>query len=205
MNKVVSIAASFATKIFDLSKGAQMGQKDLKIMGLTVTQTKALLKALAERESAGNYKAENSYGYLGAYQFGAAALVDVGLIDQASYERRVAVTKGIANGSNSLAHKQFLNTESYWTISGGKDTYLNTPQIQDEAIVKLMNRNAKYLTSKGVYNGTASNKAGLLFSAHLKGAGNALKFAKTGAVTKDGYGTSIRDYYDLGAKSVHGV
>lgn len=77
--------------------------------------------------------------------------------------------------------------------------------MQDETIIKLMNRNAKYLTNKAVYTGDASHKAGLLFAAHLKGAGNALKFAKTGAVTKDGYGTSIKDYYDLGAKSVRGV
>lgn len=202
---VITIATNFAVEMFELSKGAKMESKDLIIAGLTVTQTKALLKALAKRESAGNYKAENSYGYLGAYQFGAAALVDVGLINQAKYNQAVAMIKGISNGSSPSAHKGFLASESNWTIRGGKDAYLNSPQMQDEAIVKLMNSNARYLTSKGVYTGDASHKAGLLFAAHLKGAGNALKFAKTGAVTKDGYGTSIKDYYNLGAKSIQGV
>ncbi|WP_143228885.1 lysozyme family protein [Actinobacillus succinogenes] len=197
-----TIATNFAVEMF---KGVKMESEELIITGLTATQTKALLKALAKRESAGNYKAENSYGYLGAYQFGAAALVDVGLINQAKYNQAVAMTKGIANGSSPSAHKGFLASESNWTIRGGKDTYLNSPQMQDETIIKLMNRNAKYLTNKAVYTGDASHKAGLLFAAHLKGAGNALKFAKTGAVTKDGYGTSIKDYYDLGAKSVRGV
>ncbi|SEQ76643.1 peptidoglycan-binding protein LysM [Basfia succiniciproducens] len=200
-----TIATNFAVEIFKLGKGTEMESKDLIIAGLTVTQTKALLKALAKRESAGNYKAENSYGYLGAYQFGAAALVDVGLINQAKYNQAVAMTKGIANGSSPSVHKGFLASESNWTIRGGKDTYLNNPQMQDESIVKLMNRNARYLTSKGVYSGSVEHKAGLLFAAHLKGAGNALKFAKGGVVTKDGYGTSIKDYYDLGAKSVRGV
>ena len=205
MNKVVSIAAGFAAKIFDLSKGAQMEQKDLTITGLTAAQTRALLKALAKRESAVNYKAENSYGYLGAYQFGAAALVDVGLINSDRYWAAVKTTMGINTGRIPKNHKAFLDNPANWTINGGKATFLKSSDMQDAAIVKLMNRNVRTMTAKGVYTGSAENKAGLLMAAHLKGAGNAIKFAQTGVVTKDGYGTSIKDYYDLGAKSVRGV
>lgn len=38
----------------------------------------AFFRALAERESNGDYGATNELGYLGAYQFGEAALVDLG-------------------------------------------------------------------------------------------------------------------------------
>ena len=36
------------------------------------------LDALGERESSGDYTVVNSYGYLGKYQFGELALIDVG-------------------------------------------------------------------------------------------------------------------------------
>lgn len=179
--------------------------KPLTVTGLTYAQTKALLLALAKRESNGNYQIENKFGYLGAYQFGAAALVDVGLISQAKYAMAIKSKSGIANGANATNHKVFLADDKNWVLSGGKTTFLNSQKIQDEAIIKLMNRNARTMTAKGVYVGNSENKAGLLMAAHLKGAGNAIKFAQTGIATKDGFGTSIKDYYDLGAKSVRGI
>ncbi|MDO9795078.1 peptidoglycan-binding protein LysM, partial [Glaesserella parasuis] len=54
------------------------GQKSAK--GLTQEETGALAAQMVKRESGGNLRAENQYGYLGLYQFGAAALVDAGLI-----------------------------------------------------------------------------------------------------------------------------
>ena len=36
--------------------------------------------ALRMRESSGNYKVKNPYGYLGAYQFGEGALIDLGFV-----------------------------------------------------------------------------------------------------------------------------
>lgn len=179
--------------------------KSLTVTGLTYAQTKALLLALAKRESNGNYQAENKFGYLGAYQFGAAALVDVGLISQAKYAVAIKSKSGIANGANATNHKAFLDDDNNWVLSGGKSAFLNAQSVQDEAIVKLMNRNARTMTVKGVYVGNAEHKAGLLMAAHLKGAGNAIKFAQTGIATKDGFGTSTKDYYDLGAKSVRGL
>ena len=35
-------------------------------------------EALGARESGGNYKSKNKYGYLGKYQVGEAALIDAG-------------------------------------------------------------------------------------------------------------------------------
>ena len=203
MNKLVSLVVSATDRVLNLSK--KKGNSMATVTGLTEKQTAALLAALAKRESNNNYRIENKFGYLGAYQFGAAALVDVGLISHAKYSAAIKIKTGVANGASAVNHKAFLADNNNWTLNGGKSTFLNSPSIQDEAIVKLMNRNAKTMTAKGVYGGSAENKAGLLMAAHLKGAGNAIKFAKTGVATKDGFGTSIKDYYDLGAKSVRGI
>ncbi|WGE47254.1 peptidoglycan-binding protein LysM [Actinobacillus equuli] len=172
------------------------------VKGLTLNQTKMLLQALAKRESGGDYTAENSYGYLGAYQFGAAALVDVGLIRQNKYQVAIKTKQGIANGVNAIQHRAFLANIENWSLTGGKSAFLNSKTIQDEAIIKLMNRNARTMETKGVYQGSAAHKAGLLFAAHLKGVSNAIKFAQNGTTTKDGYGTSIKEYYELGSGSV---
>ena len=40
--------------------------------------TKEFLNDLGARESCGNYKAFNKYGYAGKYQMGEAAMVDAG-------------------------------------------------------------------------------------------------------------------------------
>ncbi|QLB18677.1 hypothetical protein [Mannheimia granulomatis] len=198
--RLVSLVVDMAKKVTNMTIS-----KSLTVTGLTYTQTKALLLALAKRESNSNYQVENKFGYLGAYQFGAAALVDVGLVNAEHYKKAVSLNSGISNGSNAKNHKWFLAQNEFWDLKGGKSAFLNSPQVQDEAIIKLMNRNARTMTAKGVYVGNAEHKAGLLMAAHLKGAGNAIKFAQTGVATKDGFGTSIRDYYNLGAKSVRGV
>ncbi|AHG75421.1 LysM domain protein [Mannheimia varigena USDA-ARS-USMARC-1296] len=199
----ISLVASATDVILNLSE--KKGNSMATVTGLNEKQTAALLAALAKRESNNNYKIENKFGYLGAYQFGAAALVDVGLISHTKYSSAIKTKTGIANGANATNHKAFLADNSNWTLNGGKSTFLNSPLVQDEAIITLMNRNAKTMTAKGVYGGSAENKAGLLMAAHLKGAGNAIKFAQKGVATKDGFGTSIRDYYNLGAKSVRGI
>ncbi|WGE68210.1 peptidoglycan-binding protein LysM [Actinobacillus equuli subsp. haemolyticus] len=175
------------------------------VKGLTLNQTKMLLQALAKRESGGDYTAENSYGYLGAYQFGAAALVDVGLIQKDKYAAAIKTKPGIASGANAVQHRAFLANAENWVLVGGKSAFLNSKMIQDDAVIKLMNRNARTMEAKGVYQGSAAHKAGLLFAAHLKGVGNAIKFAQNGTTTKDGYGTSIKEYYELGRKSITGV
>lgn len=198
--KLVSLVVDMAKKVTNMTTS-----KSLTVTGLTSAQTKALLLALAKRESNGNYQIENKFGYLGAYQFGAAALVDVGLIKSDSYKKAVSLNSGISNGSNAKNHKWFLAQNDFWNLEGGKSVFLNSQAVQDEAIIKLMNRNARTMTVKGIYVGNAEHKAGLLMAAHLKGAGNAIKFAQTGVATKDGFGTSIRDYYNLGAKSVRGI
>ncbi|MFY1028180.1 peptidoglycan-binding protein LysM [Actinobacillus seminis] len=175
------------------------GQQSAK--GLTQEETGALAAQMVKRESGGNLRAENQYGYLGLYQFGAAALVDAGLIDDAKY--RAAVRKhgeGLSNGSNADVHKAFLADSNNWTIKGGREAFLSNKAIQDNAIVVLMNKNVGYLGS--TYQGSSEHKAGLLMAAHLKGAGGAKAFVNSGIDSSDGNGTKISDYYNTGRKAI---
>lgn len=175
------------------------GQQSAK--GLTQEETGALAAQMVKRESGGNLRAENQYGYLGLYQFGAAALVDAGLIDDAKYRAAVRkYGKGLSNGSDADVHKAFLADSSNWTIKGGREAFLNNKAIQDNAIVALMNKNVGYLGS--TYQGSAEHKAGLLMASHLKGAGGAKAFTNSGIDSTDGNGTKISDYYNTGRKAI---
>ncbi|WP_245552740.1 peptidoglycan-binding protein LysM [Actinobacillus capsulatus] len=136
--------------------------KGKTVKRLTLNQTKMLLQALVKRESGGDYTAENSYGYLGAYRFGAAALVDVGLIQKDKYAAAIKTKPGIASGANAVQHRAFLENADNWVLVGGKSAFLNSKMIQDDAVIKLMNRNARTMEARDVYQGSATHKAGLL-------------------------------------------
>lgn len=174
------------------------------IEGLNQAQTAALLGATAQRESGNNHRAENDFGYIGAYQFGADALSDMGVVNQQKWQAFKAQNKNLyKGGKHQSAHAKFLADPSNWTIQGGKEAFLNDRALQDKVMVEFTNRNAKTLTKHGVYGGDVAHKAGLLLASHLKGAGNAIKFAKNGTDAKDAYGTSVSSYYQLGKTAVN--
>lgn len=50
---------------------------------------------------------------IGVYQFGAAALVDVGLIRH-KYQVAIKTKQGIANGANAIQHRAFLTNTENW-------------------------------------------------------------------------------------------
>ena len=80
----------------------------------------ALIEALGIRESSGNYKEENDAGYLGKWQFGEGALVDIGYYDDGEWT---------------------INDwkDEYWKDESGvnsKKEFLERPDIQDKAILK---------------------------------------------------------------------
>tara|TARA_Y100000114_G_scaffold42734_1_gene38078 strand:+ start:675 stop:1199 length:525 start_codon:yes stop_codon:yes gene_type:complete len=81
-----------------------------------------------------------------------------------------------------------------------KETFLNNPQIQDYAMLKLLcynkNKLQKYIDNfegKEI-NGILVTESGLLAAAHLGGQGSVKKWFKTGKVRKDGNGVSITSY-----------
>jgi hypothetical protein len=163
----------------------------MSIRGLSSEQTQSLQQAILKRESGGNYaQPGNQFGFIGGYQFGAAALEDVGLLKP-----------GASKGGNSA-----LNNPNNWTIPGGKQAFLNNPQLQDQSFQNLANRNYNTLARKGVIgaNTDPGDVAGYLGASHLTGAGGAIKLSK-GEIAVDGNGVKSLDYFKLGKASVTGA
>lgn len=201
-----AVAQSVGQSVYSgaLDKYIRQGNGDFggNINGLNQQEMASLAATLAQRESGGNQFIENKWGYLGLYQFGAAALTEVGLIDRQKYDAAIKQNPGIANGSDARAHKAFLANPSNWTIPGGKDAFLMDKSMQDRALATLMNKNKATMERKGIQFSSSADLAGMLLGAHLKGVGNAVKYKTQGVDAKDGLGTSISQYYNLGSKAV---
>lgn len=144
------------------------------------------LEDLGSRESSGNYKAINKYGYLGKYQMGEMALIDCG------YYKK---TKNYNNDWSG----EFLGKDNVYS----KKDFLNNPQAQENAIRIFMKRLWKYLKAFGAHkyvgeiiNSYKITNSGILAGAHLKGAGSVIKYLSSDGkcISKDGFGTSIESY-----------
>lgn len=163
-----------------------------KVDGMSEEETKALMHQMKMRESGGNYRAENQYGYIGGYQFGGAALSDLGYVD-----------------ASKCKSNKCLDDPSVWTGKGGvysKEDFLNNPSVQDTAMRENLQMNRNRLERNGTISSSDSpdRVAGLLGVSHLLGAGGARKFAN-GNDGKDANGTSGSHYYALGSAAVKSV
>lgn len=171
-------------------------------MAVTLSQSDlASLRAnLKQRESSGNYQAVNQLGYAGAYQFGAASLVDLGYIDRGRYQAFRA--------SKNWDQKDFLNDPANWTDKqpGGLPGFLNNQAAQDQAFDQLTQRNLTTLERTGVVDETtsAADVNGYLATSHLLGPGGARDLAN-GRAGADANGTSAREYFELGRQSTTGA
>ena len=143
-------------------------------------------QAVGKRESGGDYSVVNSIGFVGKYQFGAAALEDLGLVK---------------SGTSKQGNRK-LNDPNVWNLTGGLSTFLKSPEAQESAMKKFTELNKTRLESMGVLakSSSPSEVAGYLAAAHLLGPGGArdLKNGKNGA---DAYGTSGSTYMALGKQS----
>ena len=163
---------------------------------LTKDETKAYMTAIGTSESGMTYNKVNSIGYVGKYQFGAAALVDQGYISKEAYQKY-----GGANGGNAV-----LNDPSAWTGKDGlqsKDQFLNAGAVQEKCMQTYTESNYKQLVRSGAIQpsddpGTVS---GVMASAHLLGPGGAYKtrYGESGA---DAYGTTGTSYVQKGKYAI---
>ena len=145
------------------------------------------LNELGMKESGGNYRAFNKFGYAGKYQMGEAALIDAGYYKKTSRKY------------NNDWTGEFLGKDNVWSI---KD-FLNNPKAQENAQIVFKKRQWNYLKAVGadkylglVINGILITPSGLLAGTHLKGAGSVIKYLKSNGqiVEKDGFNTSVEDY-----------
>jgi len=78
-----------------------------------------------------------------------------------------------------------------------KKEFLNNPDLQEEAMLSLLNHNKEklqqYIDGKTI-NGIYITESGILAAAHLGGQGSVRRYFRNGKVFKDGYGTKITSY-----------
>ena len=131
---------------------------------LVVKNHDKFLEDLGFRESSGNYKAVNQYGYLGKYQFGRKTLNNLGYEDVSN---RVF-----------LANPQIQEEAMYDLLTHNR---------------KILRRQIEKYNGK-VINGILITESGILAAAHLAGPGNVKKFFRKGYEFKDGNGTKMTSY-----------
>ena len=149
--------------------------------------TKDFLNDLGARESGGNYKAFNKYGYAGKYQMGEPALIDAGYYKKQSGKY------------NNDWQGLFTGKDGVYSIQD----FLNHPEAQEKAQIIYKKRQWGYMKAVGAHkfvgksiNGFVITPSGLLAAAHLKGAGSVIKYLQSDGkiIEKDGFGTSIESY-----------
>ena len=145
------------------------------------------LNDLGARESGGNYKAFNKFGYVGKYQMGETALIDAGYYSKPSRKY------------NNDWSGFFLGKDGVNSIQD----FLNKPNAQENAQIIFKKKQWIYLKSVGVLNyldliinNIIITPSGILAGAHLKGAGGVIQYLKSNGKNnpKDGFNTSIESY-----------
>jgi hypothetical protein len=148
------------------------------------------LDALGQRESSGNYAAENVFHYIGKYQMGEAALIDIGVV----------------NHDGSAFNNDYSGgfTGKFGLTS--KADFLSDGPGQELAIRAYMEVQFGYLKSAGalpyegqVLDGMLITVSSLLGMAHLVGFTRAAEFVKSGGDIDpaDGFSTSASEYASL--------
>jgi len=125
------------------------------------------LEDMGMRESSGNYKAVNQFGYLGKYQFGRRTLNALGYEDVTNRE--------------FLANASIQEEAMYALLIHNK---------------KILRRQIEKYHGKTI-NGIFITESGILAAAHLAGPGNVKKFFRKGYEFKDGNGTKMTSYMVL--------
>lgn len=147
----------------------------------------AFLDDLAKSESGGRYDVENSGHYLGKYQMGEAALIDLGYFQS----------------TDNIFDNNYIGK---WTGKNGvtsKNAFLKNPKAQEDAVREYMKVLWGYLKSNNstnyngkIINGIKITKSGLLGASFLVGAADIKTYLTTygKVVSKDGNGVSLETY-----------
>jgi hypothetical protein len=108
----------------------------------------------------------------------------------------------ITNSRGYLGKYQFHpNTLKMLKIEVDDSTFLNSPRIQEEAMIKLLKYNKRVLKKREMYthhvlDGKVITESGLLAASHLVGVGNVIKYLSHGELYKDGNGVCMSRYME---------
>ncbi len=152
--------------------------------------TEEFYKDLGMRESKGNYKAQNRFGFIGKYQMGEQALTEAGY-----YTKEVKSSKDYNNDwSGTFTGKDGVLS---------KDDFLNNPTAQENAQTAFQKAQWRYLKAKGAtkyigqtINGIKITPSALLGGAHLVGSAKVYDFLKSNGKNdaKDRNNVSVSQY-----------
>ena len=158
---------------------------------------------IAVMESSNKHNVVNRNGFLGKYQFGAMSLVDIGFLKLEKYKALTYTKKTKTRAAKVMWRDgynltKFLDDPSNWNIEGGKQAFLNSTELQDQAMDTMLRINTKRLLQKGFDLSNPSFAKSMLIASHFGGVGSAEKYAKEHTDYKDDFGTSISKYYNAG-------
>jgi hypothetical protein len=156
-------------------------------MEVDVQSLNAFLVALRMMESGGDYQAVNTLNFLGAYQFGEAALIDLGYVrhDADPYDNNYSGGWTGKNGVESA--KEFLSSKS----------------VQDKAAVAWVKLMWHYIEAENLHRhawtdvgGVELTPSGMLAATHLLGTGALAEFISTDGKSdpRDPYGMPVSSY-----------
>jgi hypothetical protein len=177
----------------------------MSVIGLNPQEASALMESVRKSEAPG-YTTVNWAGYHGQWQFGAEALVTVGLVKRGAFE--AALRNGTLRGNGGwIGQKQWLRNPANWTVAGGLDTFLNNKNLQDSAFIRLCNTNIQDGFRMRVlsYKTPAHKIAGWAKAAHLKGTDAAKRWYKYRRDSKDGNQTRVSTYALQAERAVLGI
>jgi hypothetical protein len=147
----------------------------------------AFFVALKEMESDGDYRSVNTLNFIGAYQFGEAALIDLGYVrkDHDIYDNDYS---GGFTGKDGIRSAQ---------------DFLNSPAVQDKAMRAWIRLMWRYIEGENLdrYAWTRLGEvvlspSGMLGATHLLGTGGLKEFIESGGSRRvvDPYGTPVLRY-----------
>jgi len=146
--------------------------------------------ALRQRESSGNYAVVNSAGYAGAYQFGEAALFDLGYSarDPNLFDNRYTGGFTGKNGITSL--QDFLSDKAEQDVAAASWFQMLWSRIRAADL--------EFYDGQTL-NGVLLTKSGMIAASHLAGTGGLKTFIQSGGTksAQDSNGTSVVNYLKL--------
>lgn len=155
--------------------------------------TTAFLHALGGQETKGQenpYFCMNKYGYVGRYQMGEQAMVEMGIYSKKG--------KNYNNDWSGVFKKNKYGITSLWD-------YRNSPEKQEMLQIDYKKRDWEFIKKKGLLsyvgeniNGVVITESGMLAGAHLVGAGGLSRFLKSDGKddVKDRTGTPVSKYLE---------
>lgn len=160
------------------------------------------LATLLQRESSGDWQIISQDGYLGAFQFGEMAMVDVGFYTPDGTNEGCARSAGGCDWVGQWTGFMGVNS---------RDDYLNNPEAQLYAVNRLAELNVqRHMSSLAPYigqtiNGVPITCEGLMMGMHLRGFGTSANpgvgaFLSSGGATDntDANGTPVSEYINMG-------